>query len=287
MTFLLTIVPGLIFLAAIWVAMLRDRKNRSIWDEPFKDDLERPPGESCRKRVEDLLDEGMTYLHVIILILLAHIAFIQVVSTTWVQVGLTIIAVFMFAVAFIKLIKNRDLVARYNLGFKGERITAQHLSPLLAEKYYIFHDIPFDSFNIDHVVVGPKGVFAIETKTRRKRHSAGMNRAKVEYNGKELLYPDIPPETYGLDAAVSRAKELQKWLSSATGETVIVNPILSLPGWYVHTIAPHTLPVLNPKSIPNYIQKHGKANLPEDQIRRIQHQLREKSKMTLNCSKSG
>ena len=28
----------------------------------------------------------------------------------------------------------------------------------------VYHDIQADQFNIDHVVVGPSGVFAVETK---------------------------------------------------------------------------------------------------------------------------
>jgi hypothetical protein len=34
--------------------------------------------------------------------------------------------------------------------------------------YQVFHDVQFERRNVDHVVVGPKGVFALETKTRRK-----------------------------------------------------------------------------------------------------------------------
>jgi hypothetical protein len=50
----------------------------------------------------------------------------------------------------------------------GERAVAEELSTLLVKGYWLFHDLPFEKFNIDHAVVGPKGFFVIETKTRRK-----------------------------------------------------------------------------------------------------------------------
>ena len=34
--------------------------------------------------------------------------------------------------------------------------------------YHIFHDIPADGFNLDHVAIGPAGVLCIETKTYGK-----------------------------------------------------------------------------------------------------------------------
>lgn len=48
----------------------------------------------------------------------------------------------------------------------GERITINHLKKLPKEKYVVFNDInlPERYGNIDHIVVGPTGIFVIETK---------------------------------------------------------------------------------------------------------------------------
>ena len=119
------------------------------------------------------------------------------------------------------------------LGYEGELITAQELHKLMPEGNYVYHDFPADNFNIDHVVVGPAGVFAIETKARSKRTSGDKTKeARAEYNGKEIIFPGFVDRSY-LDQARRQAKWLAKWLKSATGEPVSVFPVVSLPGWYV------------------------------------------------------
>ncbi len=50
-------------------------------------------------------------------------------------------------------------------GSKGEKLVAKYLKELPKE-YYVFNDVtlPVKRGNIDHIVVGPNGIFAIETK---------------------------------------------------------------------------------------------------------------------------
>ena len=51
----------------------------------------------------------------------------------------------------------------YRLGLEAEMAVGQELNQLLRHGYWVFHDLPADKFNIDHVVVGRNGVFAVET----------------------------------------------------------------------------------------------------------------------------
>ncbi len=50
-------------------------------------------------------------------------------------------------------------------GAEGERITAQRLAALPA-RYVVFHDlhVPGSSANVDHLVIGPTGVFMVDSK---------------------------------------------------------------------------------------------------------------------------
>ena len=66
------------------------------------------------------------------------------------------------------LLRQRRIV---RLGYDGEVTVGQELNQLLRDGYCVYHDIPADKFNIDHIVVGKKGVFAIETKARSKPNS--------------------------------------------------------------------------------------------------------------------
>jgi hypothetical protein len=54
-------------------------------------------------------------------------------------------------------------------GAHGERHTARLLAPLERPGYQVFHDlaIPGSAANIDHLVVGPTGVFVIDSKRYR------------------------------------------------------------------------------------------------------------------------
>jgi len=95
----------------------------------------------------------------------------------------------------------------------------------------------------------------------------------------EELNDKLIPETHGLDAAVTRAKGLQEWLTSAVGEPVAVQPILALPGWYVDRTGRSSLPVMNPKTIPNFISKAAPRPLSGQRIKQIRHHLFEKNKV--------
>lgn len=53
----------------------------------------------------------------------------------------------------------------WNNGIKGEYIVAEYLNQL-PEDYFVFNDVKFPGSygNLDHVVVGPTGIYVIETK---------------------------------------------------------------------------------------------------------------------------
>jgi len=58
-----------------------------------------------------------------------------------------------------------DQAIAYRKGAEGEELTADDLSTLPGTSS-VFHDLTHPSIggNIDHIVVGPTGVFALETK---------------------------------------------------------------------------------------------------------------------------
>src|SRR5438876_69039 len=53
-----------------------------------------------------------------------------------------------------------------NRGERGEMKVAEVLDELRSLGYRPFHDLLGTGYNIDHVIVGPAGVFVIETKFR-------------------------------------------------------------------------------------------------------------------------
>lgn len=57
----------------------------------------------------------------------------------------------------------------WSIGVKGEEKVAEYLD-LLNDSYYVIHDfvLPGTIGNIDHIVLGPSGIFVIETKNHKR-----------------------------------------------------------------------------------------------------------------------
>ena len=131
--------------------------------------------------------------------------------------------------------------------------TAEELSQLMFHGYYVFHDLPGDHFNIDHVVIGPAGVFAIETKTRSKPVGKGKQLAMAIFEDSQLKFPD-----YQESESIQQAKDQSKWLSEflrkSVGKAVAVKPVLALPGWLVERRERDpSIMVINPKEAVGYV----------------------------------
>lgn len=194
-------------------------------------------------------------------------------------IGLTWAAIFICLAFSLRIrVLSRER-ANYRLGFDGERQTAQHLIPLIADGCRIFHDVPFEdangnAFNIDHVVVGPAGIFAIETKTRSKQ-----TEHKVNYDGKHLHFPDFS-ESDSLNQIKASAHSLSKELQRRTGENVRAIPILTLPGWWINRqVNDAEVAVLNSKEIRRHINSAPQAGLNEKLFNQIIGFLEEKSEI--------
>jgi hypothetical protein len=93
---------------------------------------------------------------------------------------------------------------RLNRGERGELCVAEVLDDLRSFGYCAFHDLVRDGFNIDHVVVGPAGVFAIETKFR-----SGQGEITFR-NGEGLFVGGFPEEKDSLKQARANAAEVNR-----------------------------------------------------------------------------
>jgi hypothetical protein len=75
-------------------------------------------------------------------------------------------------------------------GLEGEQAVAEELNKLMFNGYHVYHDFPAEKFNIDHIIIGPAGVYAVETKTRsKKKADRGKPSAEVTYDGNRLTFP--------------------------------------------------------------------------------------------------
>jgi len=146
----------------------------------------------------------------------------------------------------------------------------------MLDGFNVYNDFPAERFNIDHILVGALGVFAVETKTRSKGSRGDRkDEAKVIYDGECLRFPTWVT-TEPIDQAKAQATWLSKWLSSAVGDPVKVSPMVTIPGWYIERKSPDGVPVLNPKQVQTYLTAKNEVVLSETMIKRICHQLEQK-----------
>ncbi len=143
----------------------------------------------------------------------------------------------------------------------------------------VFHDFPADRFNIDHIVVAPHAVYAVETKSRRKPATGGKAAARVGYDGTALSFP-THVERRPIDQAKAQAEWLRRFLTSALGEPVGVTPVLALPGWYVDLSREGSRAevIVNNLRNPLFLMKMGGNTSAPDTVRqkRVAHALAER-----------
>lgn len=177
---------------------------------------------------------------------------------------------------FSKLIKLR-------LGHTAEIATANELIGLQALGYQVFHDVQADGFNIDHLVVGKNGVFAIETKGRHKRNKdllqtngngsgSGKKGYQVFYKDGRLNFPSWT-ETKPIEQAERQSKWVSQWLTKATGTPVAATPVLVFPGWFVTCQTKPPFPIVNHKQLVGTIPTLRTQALTQQQVDTIIYQV--------------
>ena len=170
-------------------------------------------------------------------------------------------------IAVVYVCKAIPRIKRLQLGLDGEIAVGQLLEELRASGYIVLHDLievrGNKRFNIDHVLVGPGGIFVIETKTRSK---PGAGRAVVIYDGKMVRVGGGPPDDAPINQATANARHVRSILQEVTGRSgIAVQGVVLYPGWYVRSHSQRSdVKVMNPKMFQIYAQKEPKRLKSED-----------------------
>lgn len=232
------IVPLLLALAVVLgLRRWRARDGRTL---PISAKLIHGPGEQLRQKigeVEDSLGSGVAAILFVGPAMLASWA-ISRLDLAHARLGFSGWVFLVVGAAFliyqIRSIVQLGIDRRHLLeGLIAEQFTAQELNHLAGYGCLIFHDVPADGFNIDHVVIGPAAVYAIETKSRRKpKQDPAGGHYKVAFDGKGLRFPDHASKD-PVDQARRQAGWLAKEIQKVTSKAVPVVGALSLPGWWI------------------------------------------------------
>jgi hypothetical protein len=260
------------------VVLARRRFHLGKRRNPLTKNLLRGPAHALLERREDLFATLMGYIAVgpvMPLLLLAmyqtQLAAGERVPSAW---YFSIVAIAAVGFSAFKITKIVRLLRSINLGIEAETAVGQELNWLMQDGFSVFHDVIGEGpFNVDHVIVGRQGVYAVETKGRSKPiKTDGSESHRVNYDGKALLFPGWS-ETAPLEQATRNAEWLKKWLSSAVGSPVDVRPVLMLPGWYIERTGPGGVAVMNGTNCRNFFTKGRDQPLSEQLVKQIVHQL--------------
>jgi hypothetical protein len=122
------------------------------------------------------------------------------------------------------------LVERHDRGATGEEQVGGLLDAMAGDGWHVIHDASFGQGNVDHILIGPAGVFTVETKSHpgpvrvADVHGATLRQAQAQRKAIERV-TDVPVEPL---LVFSRA-----WVDKplARRKGVRVAPARMLPGY--------------------------------------------------------
>lgn len=208
--------------------MTNSNKRRS----PLQDKQLRRPGQSLEPEIEKLR------LNIIIYLIITSFFIIFAFYAWWLwyinlppqPIVASTLAVIIAVYSSVKIRKLFKQLRNHQQGQLGEREVGQIINPLIAKGYTIFHDVTGGKFNIDHVVLSPRGIFAIETKTYSKP-SRGI--PEVRFDGNNVTLTGHPPDAAPVDEAVRHARWLRGILGKdSKGKLFKVKPVIVFLNWY-------------------------------------------------------
>jgi hypothetical protein len=178
--------------------------------------------------------------------------------------AITLIAVAVVAYCLYKIKKVLKKITKLKQGRDGERAVGQYLESLREQGVKVFHDIPGDNFNLDHVLVAPSGVYVIETKTYSK---PDKGKTKIIYTGDTLIHHNGFKDDKPLVQVKAGANWLKQLIKESTGRDFDVRKVVLFPGWFIEPTAESKQSdvwVLNPKALPAFISNSQKRLSGED-----------------------
>ena len=232
---------------------------------PLKDAPLRNPGQSIENQLQELRDKLMEpSMMAVLFINIAGLEwwrnYFVLPPKPWLYTVTAILAVGYAGYRYWRVIPK---VRALRQGRDGELAVGQYLERLRVNGYQVFHDIVGSGFNLDHVAIGPAGVFAIETKTLSKPASGP---AKVLVDGERILVNGRELDRDPLIQSKAQANWLRDLLAESTGRKFQIRSVIVFPGWYVEQdrASRREVWVLNPKGLPSFLENEAAILSAED-----------------------
>jgi len=231
--------------------------------------LRRPPlrqaGQSLQEESDRILDDKIMF-HLVMVLFIVVMAvydwcgwYFKAPRLPWLT---TLLAIGYAVFAAIRVRPLFKLHRQLKLGRDGERTVGQELEKLRAHGYRIYHDFLADGFNIDHIVVGPTGVFTINTKTISKPKNPD---AKIDYDGSVVRIPGTKLDRDPIAQAKAERDFLRNWIKYNANRIAPVRAAVVFVGWYTAKRPEGAeVWVLNTTGLMSFIQNERSELLQDD-----------------------
>jgi len=233
---------------------------------PLKDSPLRLPGQSVEEQREKLIEDvfGQWAMVAVFMATLAMFEWYRwYMDMKPTPVPFTIAAVFAALIAWWRVRRVIPVLKNLRLAREGERAVGQFLERLRESGHQVFHDVIGEGFNVDHVVIGPSGVYTVETKTWSKPLTGSP---QIVFDGECIKVGGRQPDRDPVTQARAQADWIKKLLRESAGKQPFVRPVVVFPGWYVTraAAAAKDVWVLEPKAFPAFLEKEPARLSPED-----------------------
>lgn len=137
------------------------------------------------------------------MIAIAGIGIVAVAPSSWTLFGWGLVGIALLA-GLTRAFVLPSHVTSWETGGAGERGKAALLTPLEREGFRVLHDrrIPQSGANIDHIVVGPTGVWVVETKSYAGEVRVRGGRLTVGGRRKDAFIDEVGREQAAVAVAI-------------------------------------------------------------------------------------
>ncbi len=287
---LLALVP--LLLIGLFLHYQKQQHNKRfahpLWES---ESMRRPPGAFVGQKLVAQTHEAMSHITQLCLVsvIVSLLVYTRALSSGLVMGLLVLIFGAWFIYTMRKLFKLQENIRNNRLGYECELVVGQELNLLMLDGWQVFHDVlikkkPNIKFNIDHILVGAGGVFAVETKGKSKPRLNGQKTHEVAYKDEAIYEDDVlyySPEHWddkSTKQAARQSKDASNWLTQATGQDVPVHPVVVLPGWDIKRKGTAAVPVLSLEEIHCYFRKKQNQVLSPEQVKQVVYQIEQKVK---------
>ncbi len=242
-------------------------KSSTATRSPLRPAPLRVPGQSLSKQINEVSYDGLLspLLMAVVLVIFAGLEWFRyeqnMKPAPWIFTGAAVLGIVYAAVLIPRTIKH---MKNLQLGRDGERAVAQYLEWFRTAEFFVLHDIPNDDANIDHVLIGPRGIYTIETKTLSK---PARGECKIQVKEEAVFVNGYRMERDPLVQAKAQARWLSNFLAEAQFQA-FVQPVVVFPGWFVEPFDMKAAGVwaLEPKALDRFIEREPER-FSRDQVK--------------------